>query len=297
MKKIAPLLKLILTIALIATGGLLVVAHRQAQQLLSHPLASRQAASAAPQATLTSQALELTTADQFRIQAHYVATRNGATIVLCHGYKMDHNEMLPIAAMLAQNGYGVLLFDWRGHGLSSGEQISFGLHEWRDLEAAINFIASRQPDSTIGLFGNSMGAALCLDYAARDPRVAAVVAQSPYASLAHSINNGVRRFTGLPPFPFAPLIKFFAERQLGSTLDSVAPIHAMAKISPRPVLLMMGGLDRSVEPSGIFALQQAAGAGTELWYDAELGHVDFYRQHPAEFERRLLSFYRCLLQP
>lgn len=285
--------------------GLIIIARRQAQQLIENPEQERRqryndCPDLHPLQVLSTYQLDagrlcLTTADGLRLAALYKPPRNGAVIVLCHGYKMDCSEMIPIAALLARHGYGVLLPDQRSHGDSSGELISFGYHEWQDLQAVIDFLQTQQPTAKIGLFGNSMGGALALYYAARDPRIAAVIAQSPYASIAHTINKSVSRYTGLPPFPFAPLINYFAERKLKFNSAEVAPLTHIGQISPRPVMLMMGGRDQVVQPEGIFALHHAAGTSSELWYEPELDHVEFFQQHPAEFEQRVVGFYHRYL--
>jgi pimeloyl-ACP methyl ester carboxylesterase len=240
---------------------------------------------------LNAHPLSLVTADGLNLSAHYTPSRNGAAIILSHGYKMNSSEMIPIAALFAQHGYGVLLQDQRAHGMSAGEQISFGRDEWYDLEAAVNFLEQQLGITSIGLFGNSMGGALSLCYAARDSRIKAVIAQSPYASIGHSIKKGVKQFTGLPAFPFAPLVHFMAQRKLKINSNKIAPLNAIAKIHPRPVLLLMGGQDHYVEPQGIFALHHAAGDSAELWYEHHLDHVEFHEKHPAEFERQVMTFY------
>lgn len=291
----------IVAIAVLVFAILFIIARRHANRLIHsshdkrqqryanypelHPTVIKQ------QHQLAAYPLCLTTSDGLHLSALYAPSRNGAVVILSHGYKMDCAEMIPIATLLVSHGYGILLPNQRSHGCSDGEQISFGNHEWRDLEAAVNFLVHQENASSIGLFGNSMGGALALCYAARDPRIAAVIAQSPYASIAHSINKGVRQFSGLAPFPFAPLIHYHAQRKLNINTASIAPLNTIAAISPRPILLMMGGQDHHVEPDGIFKLHQAAGDTAELWYEPDLDHVEFYQKLPLEFEQRVVDFY------
>jgi len=291
-----------LTILTVSTIVILVIiAHKQAHRLThSSQLSRHKHYSSLTSIGATAQqqhphfipcALSLVTQDGVKLAAHYTPSHNGAAIILSHGYKMSSHEMLPIAELFAQHGYGILIQDQRAHGMSHGEQISFGRDEWYDLDAAVNFVEQQLNIDSIGLFGNSMGGALSLCYAARDPRIKAIVAQSPYASIGHSIKKGVKQFTKLPPVPFAPLVHLMAQRKLKIDSSTLAPLNAMAKIHPRPVLLMMGGQDRYVEPQGIFSLQHAAGDSAKLWYEHELDHVEFYEKHPAEFERQIMAFY------
>jgi pimeloyl-ACP methyl ester carboxylesterase len=288
-------------IILAAATALLVIAQRQAISLTSSAPERRQQYQLEhpelrpelllEQHRLRAQPITLTTSDGLKLFALYAPPHNGATIILCHGYKMSCSEMIPIGALLANHGYGVLLLDLRSHGRSAGEQISFGYHEWRDIAAAVDFLYQQEQVPTIAMFGNSMGGALAIAYAARDPRIASVISQSPYASVAHSINKGVSKFSGLPAFPFAPLIHYLAQHRLSINTDEVAPVNTIAKISPRPILLMMGGQDQTVEADGIFALQQAAGKQCELWFEPELDHVEFYQRLPEEFEQRIITYY------
>ncbi len=236
--------------------------------------------------------ITLTSNDGIKLTAFYRPASNGAVIILCHGYKMDCGEMVPVAAMLARHGYGVLLLNLRAHGYSTGDIISFGHAEWRDFAAAVDYVRQRQPDAALGLFGNSMGGALALCYAARDNRVKAVAAHSPYASISDSLNVSVRRFTGLPAFPFARLVKYLASHQLGFDISTVAPLRCIGKISPRAVLLMMGGKDSVVNPGGINLLYAAAGQPRQLWFEPQLDHVEFQQKMPQQFEQRLCTFYQ-----
>src|SRR5512145_1336506 len=69
--------------------------------------------------------ISLETEDGYQLAAWYVPSENRAAIVLLHGYKNTRDAVLPVAQMLAQNGYGVILIDLRGHGESDGETLSF----------------------------------------------------------------------------------------------------------------------------------------------------------------------------
>jgi uncharacterized protein len=83
--------------------------------------------------------VELVTSDGLRLSGWTIPSRNGAAVILQHGYGGNSGQMLPVALMLTRHGYGVLLFDFRGHGASEGDFVSFGLNEVRDTEAAITY--------------------------------------------------------------------------------------------------------------------------------------------------------------
>src|SRR3954451_14873023 len=76
--------------------------------------------------------------------------------------------------MLANAGYGVLLYDARGRGESAGHENAFGWRWDRDVRGAVDFLHASGVRH-IGLLGLSTGAEAVVTEAASDPRVAAVV--------------------------------------------------------------------------------------------------------------------------
>ncbi|MEK7324278.1 MAG: alpha/beta fold hydrolase [Chloroflexota bacterium] len=235
----------------------------------------------------------LTTGDGLKLAAWYVPSQNGAAVLALHGYHSTRDEMLNEAKLLADHGYGALIIEARAHGYSEGELITFGLKEALDARAGLDYLLARpdvDPDR-IGALGNSQGAVTLLLATAQYPEIKACVGNSPYASLQDEIATGVKAFAGLDPFPFAPLIQFFAEREAGFTAEAVAPINHIAQISPRPVFLMQGGSDATIPTDSGQRLYDAAGEPKELWFDAELGHVQFDTKRPEEYERRVIEFF------
>ncbi len=66
----------------------------------------------------------LRTADGLRLRGWYVPSRNGAAVALLHGTGGNRTGVAAHARLLARRGYGVLLFDLRGHGASDGRSTS-----------------------------------------------------------------------------------------------------------------------------------------------------------------------------
>ena len=119
------------------------------------------------------------TADGVTLSAWYIPSANGAAVVLRHGAGSTRTDTLDQAAVLAQGGYGVLMMDARGHGLSAGRAMDFGWYGDQDIRAGVDFLAS-QPDvdgGRIGVVGLSMGGEEAIGAAAADPRIRAVVAE------------------------------------------------------------------------------------------------------------------------
>ena len=281
-------------VLVVGFAALAVIANDQATALVHHPLEKRDPIDESPHDYgMNFESLTLMAEDGLHLAAWYVPSRNGAAIIVQHGYKSDREEMLDEAAMLAKHGYGVILVDLRAHGLSEGDQITFGVLETRDVDAAYEYLLTRSDvdPERIGALGNSMGAVTVLLYAAQNPKIKAVVSDSAFSSLQDEIAKGVQRVTGLPAFPFAPMIQFFAERQTGFSASEVAAAEHIGEISPRPVFILQGGADSLVPTDSGQKLYDAAGEPRELWFDPELDHVQFSTKRAEEYEARVVAFF------
>lgn len=107
------------------------------------------------------------------------ADEQRAGIVLCHGYTGVRNLYLPdTAKALAEAGYVVLTFDYKGWGDSDGPKSRLSPYgRVIDSQAALTFLGA-QPmvdAERLGLYGTSYGGATVVWTAAVDPRVKAVV--------------------------------------------------------------------------------------------------------------------------
>jgi fermentation-respiration switch protein FrsA (DUF1100 family) len=118
-----------------------------------------------------------------------------------------------------------------------------------------------------------------------------VLTHSAYSSLSDTVETSIRFFTGLPPFPFAPLILFWGELESGLKARDIDATVWIRQISPRPVFLMQGGADKIISTSSGQKLVDAAGDPKELWYDAEVAHAQFDTLRKDDYERRVTALF------
>lgn len=140
---------------------------------------------------------------------HYGGT-NGVCVIMAGGLAVTKE---PATDMFARRfhaaGFSVLAFDYRGLGESAGEpRLVLPMRaQQADWEAAIAF-AGRLPGiapDRLALWGFSASAGHLLPVAARNPQLAAVIAQTPYVgglsatrkAAAHQTTSAMLRLTGL----------------------------------------------------------------------------------------------------
>lgn len=288
---------LLLTLA-VAAGAVGWKVREEGRKLLDNPIETRRLPGRTPiDFGVIYDEVAITTPDGLRLVGWSIPSKNRALVIAVHGYRADRGEMLNEAAMLARHGYGVLIPAMRAHDLSDGSVISFGAKEIGDLEGWFAF-ASGLPDvdpTRIGILGNSLGGTLAIQMAAQTPGVRAVVANAAFSSLSDTLETSVRFFTGLPPFPFAHLIAWWAEWETGLRVSDVDATRVIGQLSPRPVLLMQGGADEVISTSSGQRLYDAAGEPRSLWFDPQVGHARFDTARPDEYERRVIALFESAL--
>src|SRR6266851_4588895 len=224
--------------------------------------------------------------------------QRGPAIVLCHGVWTGRRECLPLALRFQAAGYNVLCFDFRAHGRSDGRFISVGHHETNDVVGAVHYLKQRpEIDPTrIGVIGFSMGAAATIQAAARCPDIAAVVADSAYASFLDAVKYSFRLVTRVPLFPMAPIAMRWAKVIVHVDAEKLRPIDVIGRIAPRPIMLTHGVLDEIVPVQHVHTLFQAAEEPKELWVVPDAHHVgardidpDLYFQRVEGFLERSLA--------
>jgi hypothetical protein len=235
--------------------------------------------------------VEFTTSDGLRLEGWYIRSRNGAAVISFPGRAASQKR----AKMLADNGYGVLLFDRRGEGESEGDPNLFGWQGERDIHAAVEFLQSR-PDvdpGRIGGIGLSVGGELMIEAAAESTALKAIVSEGGSGrSVRDELANPGGRWQELVGTGFATLATaVFTNNLPPADLKSLVP-----KIGSRHVFFIYGEQGQPAEEPANRGFYRVAKSPKEIWEVPGSGHMAGIDAQPAEYERRVVGFFdRALL--
>src|SRR5271157_4776051 len=226
------------------------------------------------------------------IAATFFRGARPAVIVLSHGYGDNQAQMLPYAEFLHQAGYSVFTYDMRNRGRSGGEAVTLGALESLDLISAVDYLTTRADvdGGRIGALGLSLGGSTTLLAAASDPRIKAVVDDSGFSDAPAVIESSFEHFIGLPAFPFAPITVAIVGWRTGIDVNRIRPVDVVARIAPRPLLIIHCMGDRVVPPVNSERNFKAAGEPKSIWRIPTGGHIEGHAVARPEYERRVIEF-------
>lgn len=230
------------------------------------------------------------------------------TIIMVHGSGQNRTDpaagLSDLSVALARQGFAVLAFDMRGHGQSQAAAWSLGYFEQRDVLGAVDFLQSGplpypelgRPRS-IGGWGVSMGAIALLLAAAREPAIAAIVADSAYPDIAPILEREIPK-AGVPA-AFTPGGLLAARVLYGMDYYGARPVDVVASIAPRPLFFIQGSADAFNPPSNMNVLATAAraapNASVQTWMVEGAAHAQAYHVAGQEYVNRLVAFYSAVL--
>jgi fermentation-respiration switch protein FrsA (DUF1100 family) len=247
------------------------------------------AAIGAPPPALAASRLAFPSASGALIGAWFVQgePRAGAVLLL-HGIRSDRRTMAARARFLKALGLSILMIDLQAHGESTGERITFGHREARDVEAALRRLAQLAPGERIGVLGVSLGAAAAVFADAR-PQYAAVVLESLYPTIDEAVAGRLRLYLG-PVGPWlAPLLLMQLNPRLGVQPAQLRPIDRIGDIVA-PILFVHGGEDRHTTLAEARRLYEAARAPKTLYVVEGAAHVDLHADAGVQYEARVGAF-------
>ena len=199
------------------------------------------------------------------------------TVCICHGIPSgrppdpsDGGYPL-LAERICNRGFAVFIFNFRGTGASGGNLDILG---WtRDLKAVVDYLyaLSEVDRSHLSLLGFSGGAAVSVYVASHDTRVSSIVACAcPVEFGFDNPSPLIERFRSIGAIRDKDFPHSVEEWINGFSL--VSPVKNVAGIAPRPLLLVHGNRDETVDVSQAHKLYDRAGEPKQIIIVDGAGH-------------------------
>jgi len=205
-----------------------------------------------------------------------------ATVLFLHGNAENISTHFANVVWMPREGFNVLALDYRGYGASAGSPSLRGAQ--LDIDAAMRVLLARpdvDPDRIV-LFGQSLGGALAIHYAAHTAyrrHIRALVADSAFSDYRQITREKLAGFFLTWPFQWLPWL----------TVDNdYSPDASVAEVSPIPLLLIHGDRDRIVPSHHSQRLFDLAHEPKALWIVPGAGHTQSL--HDEAVRKRLTDY-------
>jgi fermentation-respiration switch protein FrsA (DUF1100 family) len=141
-----------------------------------------------------------------------------------------------------------------------------------------------------------MGAAIAIMAAAREPMVEAIVADSAFATHRSVVAYAVKQTLHVPFILFDWVTDLLLWLRAGYRFYQVEPVRDIARIAPRPILIIHGMKDTIVDPGDAALLYAAAGDPKDIWLLPNCEHCGAYFVNRSIYARRLIDFFDLYLK-
>ena len=220
----------------------------------------------------TSATLKLLSRDGVRISAVHLDNANATyTILFSHGNAEDLGTLSPTLESFRRMGFDVFAYDYHGYGTSGGRANERNAYD--DEEAAYEYLVHtlHVPANRIVAFGRSLGGAMAIDLAARQP-LAGLVVESSFLSAFRVVTR----------YPILPFDKF-------RNIDKITGVRC-------PVLVIHGRQDHVIPFwHGARLFESANEPKMSLWVEGA-GHNDVAEIAGDKYEQTLRGFSSTLGQ-
>ena len=249
-------------------------------------------------AGLPFESLTLETADGVPLSCWLIGAGPDAkgTILHLHGVSEAKIAGIPLSRALHERGFNVFLYDSRRHGESGGNYCTYGYYEKYDASLVINHLVSRTDIALgkIGVFGNSMGAAVAIQLASIDPRVQAVVAESGFATLRSVYDDYQKRMVKLPWHYLRNLVIRRSEKIARFKARLVTPLEAVHAVHV-PILIIHGTADDRIKAHYSEMVYHNANEPKELWLIPNASHHNIAEIGGGGYTGKICGFFESTL--
>ena len=201
------------------------------------------------------------------------------TVIHLHGNTRNMTSHYRYVGWIADEGFNVFVFDYRGYGQSAGTPDRKGIYE--DCVAAVRYVQQRDdvnPERVI-VIGQSLGAANAIAVLGREKfdGILGIVAEAPFASYEEIVTDDLATSSGS-----------ISRAALG---DAYSPAAVVDKLGV-PLIVIHGTADRVVPYKQGKRLFDKAKEPKQIWTIKGGRHCDSMTVYKEKVRPRLLRIFR-----
>ena len=221
--------------------------------------------------------VSLKTKDGLNIKGWFVPADSDKAVIIAHGLGANKSNFIGTVDMWHQLNFNVLIFDFRGHGMSDGHTVTFGYKERLDVMAGLEYLMKNKkfPPEKIFGYGVSFGGAAMM-HAANEMRVFhKIIIDSSFASLDDMANTIVDGETIIPVFcrkMFKEMGLFFIRLDAGFDIREHSPENIVGQLDGTPMLFIHGTGDPLINWEQTRRLYENAGDPKQVVFLGTQGH-------------------------
>lgn len=235
--------------------------------------------------------VEIKSEDQLKLVGFYQNAYSNKTVIVVHGIGSNHLEMQPICKFFSQKNFNILAVDCRAHGESEGKCVGMGWLDRKDILLWIDFLAKRNPQHKILLYGISMGGSgvCCVAGEKLLQNVVAVISDCAFANLDKQIDH-VMRNNKLILKLFKRHLYDYVKRIYEFDMKQMDVIKQV-KQTKVPMLYLHGGADDFVPLKNMFELYDNTPSDLREKYIIENAeHAMSYAVGGVMYEKKISDF-------
>lgn len=212
-------------------------------------------------------------------------------IILCHGITVNINYSVKYIKPFYNRGFSIFMYDHRNHGLSGGDYTSMGYFEKFDLKTCANYIFNKLGDDiSLGVLGESMGAATVLQYCSIDKRIDFCIEDCGYSDVFDLFRHRLKEDYKINFIPLLYIADILMKFKYSWNFKSASPITFIKDIDI-PILFIHGDKDDYVPTYMVYDLFNSKTTGIrEIYIAKDAKHADALISNPNKYDAVIGSF-------
>lgn len=213
-------------------------------------------------------------------------------VIISHGHTDTRYGALKYAKAYLDMGFHCIIYDLRGHGANEPTPCTYSILEGQDLDALIADTRKRYGEKiTLGIHGESLGAATTVRSLEYQPQVDFAVADCGFADITNVLKVGIS-WMHLPKW-MVTCASVANRVRYGYLFSQMEPIQALAD-NQVPILFLHGEADNFIVPDNSIRMQKATQGYSELHLIPQAGHAESVLKEPELYAEYIRTFLQTI---